>query len=187
MGSRLTTSLFPAGWARAPKPTCRRSSAGAASFYGLLPTVLVLMIRYWVLESPRWPMRMGRPTEAGNLLPALQVDPQEIALPTEVLQGDKSLWRVLFRYPRSMAAACLTGLSQTGGVGLLLWITTLFVLVLKVTPAEASYLMIYVTSMGIIVRLVCSYLAQRSSPAHFCYPTTPRGSLKRHIHTLGRN
>src|SRR6516165_4913352 len=41
-----------------------------------------------------------------------------------------------FKYPRSIAAACLTGLTQTGGAGLLLWQTTLFVLVLKVTPGR---------------------------------------------------
>ena len=34
-----------------------------------------------------------------------------------------------------MAAACLTGISQTGTVGLSLWMTTLLVLVLKINPA----------------------------------------------------
>ena len=62
----------------------------------------------------------------------------------------------LFRYPRSVAASCLTALSQTGGVGLLLWITALFVMVLQITPAEASYLMIYVGILGIVGRLFCS-------------------------------
>src|SRR6202021_2471121 len=38
-------------------------------------------------------------------------------------------------------------------------ITTLFVLVLKITPAEASYLMIYVSLLGIAGRLLCSYLS----------------------------
>ncbi len=76
-----------------------------------------------------------------------------------VLGPEKTRWRELFRYPRSVAAACCTGLSQTGGVGLLLWITTLFVLVLKITPAEASYLMIYVSLVGIAGRLFCSYLS----------------------------
>lgn len=32
-------------------------------------------------------------------------------------------------------------------------------LVLKITPAEASYLMIYVSVVGIVGRLVCSYLS----------------------------
>jgi MFS transporter, putative metabolite:H+ symporter len=38
----------------------------------------------------------------------------------------------------------------------LLWITILFVMVLKITPAEASYLMIWV---GIIGRLVASWMS----------------------------
>ena len=159
----LTTSLLPAG-------NLMGALAGAylspiigwrgLFLVGLLPTLLVLMIRYWVPESPRWLMRMARPAEARESLAwALQVDPQEIELSVAALESKRTLWRELFKYPRSMAAACLTGLSQTGGVGLLMWITTLFVLILKITPAEASYLMIYVTSMGILGRIVCSYLS----------------------------
>ena len=128
---------------------------------GLLPALLVLMIRYWVPESPRWLMRMGRHEEARRSIAwALETDPDRIALPADLQDADRTQWRELFRYPRSVAAACCTGLSQTGGVGLLLWITTLFVLVLKITPAEASYLMIYVSLMGIAGRLFCSYLAE---------------------------
>jgi putative MFS transporter len=127
---------------------------------GLLPAILVLLIRYWVPESPRWLIRMGRHEEARRSLAwTLQVDPSRIELPQTLPEGEKTLWRELFRYPRSVAAACCTGLSQTGGVGLLLWITTLFVLVLKITPAEASYLMIYVSLVGIAGRLVVSYLS----------------------------
>ena len=58
-----------------------------------------------------------------------------------------------------MTTACLVALSQTGGVGILMWITTLFVMVLKVTPAEASYLMIWVGILGIIGRLVASWMS----------------------------
>jgi putative MFS transporter len=127
---------------------------------GLLPAALVLLIRYWVPESPRWLLRMGRHEEARRSIAwALQVDPSLIELPQSALEPDKTRWRELFQYPRSIAAACCTALSQTGGVGLLLWITTLFVLVLKITPAEASYLMIYVSLVGIAGRLFCSYLS----------------------------
>ena len=35
----------------------------------------------------------------------------------------------------------------------------LLVLVLRITPAEASYLMIYVSILGILGRLLCSYLS----------------------------
>ena len=127
---------------------------------GLLPAILVLMIRYWVPESPRYLLRMGRHEEARKSLAwALQVDPSRIELPATLPEIETTQWRELFRYPRSIAAACLTALSQTGGVGLLLWITTLFVLVLKITPAEASYLMIYVSLLGIAGRLFCSWLS----------------------------
>ena len=49
---------------------------------GLAPAILVLMIRYWVPESPRFLMRMGRHEEARcSLAWALQCDPSEIELP----------------------------------------------------------------------------------------------------------
>ena len=141
MGQALTTTLLPAGnllggvagWLLAPVIGWR-----GLFLIGLVPVVLVLMIRYWVPESPRWLARMGRHNEARNSLAwALQIDPREIDLPTNLPEAEKIRWRELFRYPRSVAAACLTGLTQTGGAGLVLWQTTLFVLVLKVTPAEA--------------------------------------------------
>jgi len=158
--SGLTTVLLPAG-----------NILGAVSgaflapiigwrglfLVGLVPAVLVLMIRYWVPESPRWLMRMGRHEEARKSLAwALQCDPREIELPSAPVEVERTAWRELFRYPRSMITACLVALSQTGGVGILLWITTLFVMVLKVTPAYAAYLMIYVSILGIIGRLVAS-------------------------------
>jgi len=161
--SGLTTTLLPAG-------NLLGAVAGAylapiigwrgLFVVGLLPALLVLMIRVWVPESPRWLLRKGRFDQARQSVAwALQIDPRAIPLPTEIPPEVRPTpWRELFRYPRSVAAGCLTALSQTGGVGLLLWITTLFVLVLKITPAEASYLMIYVSAVGIAGRLVCSYL-----------------------------
>jgi putative MFS transporter len=163
--SGLTTTLLPAG-----------NILGAVSgaflapiigwrglfLVGLVPALLVLMIRYWVPESPRFLMRMGRHEEARKSLAwALQCDPDEIELPNTLseVEVEKTSWRELFKYPRSMTAACLVALSQTGGVGILMWITTLFVMVLKITPAEASYLMIYVGILGIVGRLVASWMS----------------------------
>src|SRR5216684_3213273 len=60
---------------------------------GLSPLVLVFMIRYWVPESPRWLMRMGRMEEARKSLAwALMIDPKEIALPAPLPEADKTRW-----------------------------------------------------------------------------------------------
>ncbi|HLY88749.1 MAG TPA: MFS transporter [Acetobacteraceae bacterium] len=162
--SGLTTVLLPAGnLMGAVSGAFLAPLIGWRGLFliGLAPALLVLMIRYWVPESPHWLLRRGRMEEARRSLAwALQVDPQQIALPTSVPDAVKPLpWTELFRYPRSIAAGCLTAISQTGGVGLLLWIIALFVLVLRITPAEASYLMIYVSILGILGRLFCSYLS----------------------------
>jgi MFS transporter, putative metabolite:H+ symporter len=59
---------------------------------------------------------------------ALQIDRRRIDLPTSIPEDVKAMpWIQLFRHPRSVAASCLTAISQTGGVGLLLWITALLV------------------------------------------------------------
>src|SRR5947209_6134799 len=82
---------------------------------GLSPLVLVFMIRFWVPESPRWLIRMGRHEEARKSLAwALMIDPKEIELPKTVPAPEQTRWVELFKYPRLVAAGCLTGLTQTG-------------------------------------------------------------------------
>ena len=161
--SGLTTTLLPAGnMLGALSGAFLAPIIGWRGLFvvGLLPALMVLMVRVWVPESPRWLIRMGRHEEARRSLAwALQIDPSQIEIPRSLLEAQRRPWRTLFNHPRSVAAACLTALSQTGGIGLLLWITTLFVLVLKITPAEAAYLMIYVSAIGIVGRLACSYLS----------------------------
>jgi len=127
---------------------------------GLLPALFTLLIRVWVPESPRWLIRMGRSEEARKSLAwALQLPLEAIELPSSVPEVQKTEWRELFRYPRSVVAGCLTGISLTGSAGLLLWATTLFMLVLKISPAEASKLMIWVGLSGILGRFFCSFLS----------------------------
>src|SRR5215831_2014326 len=116
----LTTVLLPAGNVLgaisgaylAPKIGWR-----GLFLVGLSPALLVLMIRYWMPESPRFLMRVGRHEEARKSLAwALQCDPNEIELPTTLseVEVEKTSWRELFQYPRSMTAACFVALSQTG-------------------------------------------------------------------------
>ena len=61
---------------------------------------------------------------------------------------------------------CLTGISQTGTVGLSLWMTRLFVLVLRVSPSNASFLVIWVGAISIFGRLFCSWISDAMGRRH---------------------
>src|SRR5262245_45608050 len=162
--SALVTTLLPAGsmlgglvgWLLAPAIGWR-----GLFLIGLVPIVLVLMVRYWVPESPRWLIRMGRHEDARRSLAwALMIDPKEITLPRTVPGAERATWSELFKYPRSVIAGCLTGLTQTGGVGLALWGATLFVLVLRISPADAAFLMIFVNLAAILGRFFITALIE---------------------------
>ena len=159
----LTTSLLPAG-------TLIGALAGAyleplvgwrgLFVVGLLPAAFTLLIRAWVPESPHWLISRGRNVEARQSLAwALQVDPATIELPSVATQIGSVAWRELFKYPRSMIVSCLAGIGQTGTVGLSLWLTTLLVLVLKIKPVEASFLIVWFGLAGIFGRLFCAWLS----------------------------
>jgi putative MFS transporter len=128
---------------------------------GLSPLVLVFMIRYWVPESPRWLIRMGRHEEARKSLAwALMIDPKEIDLPTTLPAAEQTRWLDLFKYPRLLAAGCLTGLTQTGGASLGLWGATLLVIVLNTTPAHAAFLMVFTGLSAIVGRFFITVLIE---------------------------
>ncbi len=69
-------------------------------------------------------------------------------------------WLELFKYPRLVAAGCLTGLTQTGGASLGLWGATLLVIVLNTTPAHAAFLMVWVGLSGIVGRFFITALIE---------------------------
>jgi MFS transporter, putative metabolite:H+ symporter len=172
----VTTTMLPAGFIiGALLGLYAEAHIGWRGMFavGLLPAGLSLMIRAWVPESPHWLVRMGRLEEARRSLAwALMVDPAEIRLPSEAPPVQKMAWRELFKYPRSVAAGCLTGLSGTGITGFLLWQVTLFVMVLHVTPAQASGLVIWLSLGQIVGRFFCSWISdaigRRASIALTC-------------------
>ncbi len=188
----VTTSLLPAGTLLgALAGAYLEPSVGWRGLFivGLIPALLTLLIRAWVPESPHWLIGKGRVDEARKSLAwALQVDPETIQLPSAVPQIQKTAWRELFRYPRSLAVACLTGISQTGTVGLTLWLTTLLVLVLRVSPNHASYLVIWVGVISIFGRLFCSWMSdamgRRPAVVISCVIAAATMSLAGYLHDI---
>jgi len=131
---------------------------------GVLPALVVLLVRLWVPESPHWLARQGRLEEARKSLAwALQVDPNTLPLPRpDEVKVVKTNWFELFKYPRSLLVSWLGNAgAQTGAYGIALWAPSLFVLLLHVTPQEASKMMILLTVTGFIGRLSFSWLSER--------------------------
>src|SRR3979490_1157707 len=131
---------------------------------GVLPALLVLLVRLWVPESPRWLCRQGRYDEARKSLAwALQMEPSALPMPTAADAGPiiKSNWLHLFKYPRSLLVSWLGNAgAQTGVYGITLWAPSLFVLLLKVTPQEAAKMMILLSVFGFIGRLSFSFFSE---------------------------
>jgi putative MFS transporter len=174
--SALTTTLLPGGsllagvFAASLLPVI---GWRGLFLVGLLPLVLVFLIRWWVPESPRWLIRKGRHEEARKALAwALMIDPKEIELPKTLPALERTRWLDLFRYPRLLLAGCMTGVTQTGGASLGLWGATLLVVVLNTSPAHAAFLMIFVNLAGILGRFSITTLVEplgrRGSGTLYC-------------------
>jgi MFS transporter, putative metabolite:H+ symporter len=131
---------------------------------GVLPALAVLLVRIWVPESPRWLLRQGRVADAKKSLAwALEMNPDDLPEPTALESAmTRSNFLDLFKYPRSLIVSWFGNLgAQTGVYGVVLWAPTLFVLVLHVSPAEASKAMIALTIGGVVGRISFSLLSEK--------------------------
>jgi len=188
----LSTSLLPAGTLLAAFiSSFLEPTVGWRGLFlcGLVPALMAFVIRVWVPESPRWLIGQGRVEEARRALAwALMIDPDEIALPTSPPVRVKTSWLEVFQYPRSVIIGCLTGLAQTGASGMALWTVILFVMVLRVTPAEAAFLAIWPPVAGIVGRLVGSWLSEvlgrRVSGSLTCLAAAFFLSLAGYLHSV---
>ena len=101
-------------------------------------------------------VRQGRYEEARKSLAwALEVDPKTLPLPTRTSapRPVPTNWFELFKYPRSLLVSWLGNAgAQTGSYGIALWAPSLFVLLLHVTPQEASKMFILLTVTGFLGR-----------------------------------
>jgi len=188
----ITTTMMPAGQLLAAL-----LGAFAAPYIGwrgmvavgLLPALLCLYIRAFVPESPHWLLRRGRVEEARKSLAwALKMDPAQITMPATLPAVEQTRWLEIFKYPRSIVAGCLTGLTQTGGVALALWLVTLLVMVLKITPPEASKLVIWISLVAIAGRFFASWISdawgRRASGVFTCLIAAFFMSLAGYLHDV---
>src|SRR5437763_14179086 len=91
------------------------------------------------------------------------MQPSALPLPTAADAGPVrvSNWLDLFKYPRSLIVSWLGNAgAQTGVYGITLWAPSLFVLLLKVSPQEASKMLILLSVSGFIGRLSFSYFSE---------------------------
>ena len=140
-----------------------RSQSCSVFACGLVPALLTLLIRAWVPESPRWLVRIGMPEKARRSLAwALQVSPASLPSPKlDEAATRQTAWSDLFRYARGLLVSWLSNLGmQTTGYGVILWAPTLFVMLLGVSPAQASYLFIFLSLAGFVGRFVFSGLSE---------------------------
>src|SRR6516164_6367890 len=182
----LTTTMLPAGFLLGAL-----LSAFATPYIGwrglfavgLLPAFLTLYIRAWVPESPYWLMRMGRFEEARRSLAwALQIDPKVIELPAVAPAVEHTRWTELFKYPRSIFAGAPDWPEPNGR-----WQVTLLVMVLQITPAEASKLGIWIAVAAIAGRFLCSWISdawgRRPAGVFSCLTAALFMSLAGYLHS----
>lgn len=136
---------------------------------GLVPSLLMLPLRFFMSESPRWLAAKGRYAQADKIVSDLERDAQRngrtLSAPEPVassaLAGNRSSWRELFSgiyLQRTLTIWFLWFATYVVGNGMITWLPTLYRQEFKL-PLDTSLGYGFLTSFaGVIAAVVCALL-----------------------------
>ena len=134
---------------------------------GLVPAVLMIPMRIFMPESPRWLASKGRIAKADKVISMLEREarkegkplPEPVVQPIDPRATAKSDWRELFRgiyLKRTLMIWALWITVYIINNGLVTWLPTLYRQVFKL-PLETSLLYGWITSaVGVVASLICA-------------------------------
>lgn len=130
---------------------------------GAIPGLLAIWAYFALPESPRWLIVRGRPEQARTEVSRIfGHTPAEVAGAVAELPSrghDRVSYAALARYPKSFWFTVIAWFGLTTMIyGVTLWGPTLLTLMLRITPAHAAFLFIFVTIGGFGGRLLFSFL-----------------------------
>jgi len=138
---------------------------------GLVPAVILIPLRFFMKESPRWLAAKGRYEEADRIVSSLErsatgaghklADPQPVETATQPSRSD---WRELFRgiyRRRTLTIWAMWFCSYLVANGMITWLPTIYRQTFKL-PLETSILYGLLTSVaGVIASIACALLIDR--------------------------
>jgi putative MFS transporter len=132
---------------------------------GLFPAALSLLFRFWMRESPRYLISRGRYEDAIksiNWVLQENYDPKKVTVTAAISRSTAvPKFSEIFKYPRSVAVTWMVSFIQSiMDYGFVLWCPTLFVLVLKIAPAQAAKMFIAVTFASICGKFVWAFMSE---------------------------
>lgn len=130
---------------------------------GAIPGLIAIWAYFALPESPRWLIVKGKPEQAraevSRMFGYSRAEVAGAAAEVPSQGHDRVSYAALTRYPKSFWFTVIAWFGATTAIyGVTLWGPTLLTLLLKITPAHAAFLFIFVTIGGFGGRLLFSFL-----------------------------